>query len=61
MPQGNLLGVRPLRQGAAARVLSAVEREPIWQRKQARYRGFGDYGTRTVRVIPVVMRERAEK
>ena len=56
---GNLLGVRSLRQGAAARVVGAVEREPIWQQR-AHYRGFCDSETVAVRVIQV-MRERADK
>ena len=41
-----------------ARVLDPEEREPIWREQKARYPGFGDYETKTDRVIPVVMLER---
>jgi len=38
-----------------ARVLSAEEREPIWQEQKRRYPGFADYERKTDRVIPVVL------
>ena len=41
-----------------ARVLEPEERQPIWDEQKARYPGFGDYETRTDRVIPVVLLER---
>ncbi len=42
-----------------ARVLDPEEREPIWQEQKRRYPGFADYESRTERVIPVVLLERA--
>lgn len=41
-----------------ARVLEPEERQPIWDEQKARYPGFADYETKTVRVIPVVMLDR---
>jgi deazaflavin-dependent oxidoreductase (nitroreductase family) len=41
-----------------ARVLSAQERDPIWEEQKARYPGFADYETKTDRVIPVIMLDR---
>jgi deazaflavin-dependent oxidoreductase (nitroreductase family) len=38
-----------------ARVLDALEREPIWEEQKARYPGFAEYEAKTDRVIPVVM------
>ena len=38
-----------------ARVLSAEEREPVWQEQKRRYPGFAGYEKKTDRVIPVVL------
>ncbi len=38
-----------------ARVAGEAERDPIWREQKRRYPGFGDYETKTSRVIPVVI------
>jgi deazaflavin-dependent oxidoreductase (nitroreductase family) len=42
-----------------ARVATAEERGPIWEKQKKDFPGFADYETKTTRQIPVVILERA--
>lgn len=44
--------------GVRARVASGVERDRIWRRQKKDYPQFGEYESKTSRVIPVLVLER---